>query len=258
MNVKNTVVEYYSRSNFAARIVDMAGGAAGLTREKLTPFDEMHVGGHPATLHLVRALAIAPDMRVLDIGCGVGGAARAVAAETGAHVTGVDLTPDFCATATMLSELVDMGEAVAFEVGDATNLRFADAAFDAAYTIHAAMNIEDKAALYREAARVLKPGALFGIYDIMAGGHADALRYPVPWADSAAASFLMTPDDIAVLLRGCGFEIITHETRRDFGVMMLEKALTRVEGDFAVRVQNLLLNIKAEACAPWQITGRKI
>ena len=58
--------------------------------------------------------------------------------------------------------------------------------------LHVGMNIEDKAKLCSEVHRVLRPGSLFGIYDVMKAG-AGELSYPVPWATTAASSFVVDP-----------------------------------------------------------------
>ena len=267
MNIEKSVADYYAAHDLGERAVALAGGPAGLTAEKLAPYDSMHVGGHPATLHLVDALGFAPGMRVLDIGCGIGGAARAVAARAGAHVTGIDLTPSFCAAATMLSELTGQGEQTVFEVADAAALRFRDAAFDGAYTIHTAMNVPDKAGFYREAARVLKPGAAFGIYDIMAGpAGSGGLSFPLPWATGPDTSFLAAPADVIAHLSAAGFEITAQESRRDSGLAALAKLAARMDDsrmagrgpDYPARIQNLLAGIEDGKCEPYQIIARKI
>jgi ubiquinone/menaquinone biosynthesis C-methylase UbiE len=58
---------------------------------------------------------------------------------------------------------------------------FPDRSFDGAYMLHVGMNIEDKEKLASEVARVLRPGSVFGIYDVMRTGPGE-LAYPVPWA----------------------------------------------------------------------------
>src|SRR5262245_21935242 len=58
--------------------------------EKLAAVDEFHVGGRDATIELADRLGLAPGTRVLDVGCGLGGSARFLAAERSCQVTGVD------------------------------------------------------------------------------------------------------------------------------------------------------------------------
>ncbi|MGN6503770.1 MAG: class I SAM-dependent methyltransferase, partial [Pseudolysinimonas sp.] len=146
---------------------------------------------------------------VLDLGSGLGGPARTLVETTGCEVTGIDLTPEFCEAATALTEWTGMSDRARFQVGDATSTGLPDASFDAAMTVHVAMNISDKPALYAEAFRILKPGGMFVVYDVLQGEGGD-VHYPVPWADDSALSFLATPDEMPDLLTGAGFELVSQ------------------------------------------------
>ena len=94
--------------------------------------------------------------KVLDIGCGPGGASRVLAGEMGATVTGVDLAPGLIELAKRLSDLSSIR--VDFRVADALELPFPDTSFDVVWTQHAAPNIKDKPRLYAEMRRVLRSG----------------------------------------------------------------------------------------------------
>ena len=104
---------------------------------------------------------------MLDLGSGLGGPARALAEVAGCRVTGVDLTPEFCEVASVLSQWTGLSDRTHFEVADATTTGLPDAAVDAVMTVHVAMNISDKPALYAEAFRVLRPGGRFVVYDVL-------------------------------------------------------------------------------------------
>src|SRR5215469_855714 len=119
------------------------------------------------------------DSHVVDIGSGLGGPARTVAETYGCQVTGIDLTQAFCNAATAMSEWVGLGKRVSFKQGDATNLPFDNKKFDAAMTIHVAMNIAAKDKMYMEAQRVVKPGDIFAAYDVLQG---ERRRSPVSGA----------------------------------------------------------------------------
>lgn len=178
-----------------------------LTSADLATVDEFHIRGRKATLEIGRMLALGGASELLDIGSGLGGPARTLAEAHGCHVTGIDLTQAFCDAATALSGWVGLGDRVAFRQGDATSLPFADGQFDAAMTIHVAMNIARKDLMYAEAKRVLKPGARFVVYDVLQGEGGEVL-YPVPWARDPSISHLATPDTMPALLTGAGFALL--------------------------------------------------
>lgn len=172
----------------------------------LAAVDEFHIRGRKATLELAERMELTPDSHVLDIGCGLGGAARAVAETYQCRVTGIDLSQNLCETATALSEWVDLADKVDFVQGDATDLHFDPASFDAAMTIHAAMNIAAKDAVYADAKQVLKPGHVFAVYDVLQG-EGGPVVFPVPWARDASISHLATPEEMRKLLTEAGFEV---------------------------------------------------
>ena len=178
-----------------------------LRASDLESIDEFHFRGREATLQLLEHMQLETASRVLDIGSGLGGVARTMAEEAGVHVTGVDLTQEFCDAACAISEWVNLSDKTEFLQGDATNLPFPDDSFDGAVTVHVAMNISDKAAVYAEARRVLKPGARFGIYDILQGEGGDVL-YPAPWASESSISHLATPEEMSAHLSTAGFKIL--------------------------------------------------
>ena len=200
------------------------------TLDHLGKVDEFHVRGMDATSELIELLHAASDMHVLDLGCGLGGPARRLASVTGCRVTGIDLNEEFCAAGTAINRWLRFENQVELMHEDATNLeRFGTATFDAAWTLHAAMNIADKPGFYLEVARVLKPDARFVNYDIVTEDKGE-LYYPVPWAGDAATSFLVTRDKMTALLRQAGFEIESIQDQTAEGLVFLTAALTRMAG----------------------------
>jgi len=174
-----------------------------LTAEDLSPYDQFHIRGSQATAELAQLLSPQAGQLLLDLGCGIGGPGRWLAAERGCQVVGIDLTEVYCRTARDLSAQVRLERQTRFLCADALQLPFAGASFDLVWTQHAAMNIADKARLYREVARMLKPGGRFGLYDVMAGPAGEP-HFPVPWASAAAWSHLMAPEAVreAILATG--------------------------------------------------------
>ena len=190
------VARHYHSGHLLKRISD---GCAALdltppiAHDALAPVDEFHIGGRRATEPFVESLKLSKGSRVLDLGCGLGGPARFVAATTGAHVTGIDLTPEFVEAGRALTEWTGLAGQIELVEGSILELPFEDVSMDAAYMIHVGMNIADKAGIAREAARVLKPGGIFAIYDVMQVGTGQ-MEYPAPWASSEDQSALAPPE----------------------------------------------------------------
>ena len=136
--LNDSIKQHYARSDLAAAIL-AALESAGKDIERLTladlePVDEFHVRGREATLELARAAGLRADMHVLDVGSGIGGPSRRIAHEYGCRVTGIDLTEEYCRTATVLAERVGLSDLVNYRQGDALDLPFPDATFDLIWT----------------------------------------------------------------------------------------------------------------------------
>lgn len=202
------VSAHYTRGDLAATVEsalrDRGIDPAHVTVEQLAPLDHFHSFGVAGTQELARATGIATADRVLDVGGGIGGPARMLASQTGCSVTVLDLTPEFCQVGEMLTAWTHLSDRVSFVCGSALDMPFADASFDAAWTVHAAMNIESKARVYAEVHRVLRPGGRFALFDVLAGPNPPVL-YPAPWADTPATSFLLPPDEMRALAAAAGF-----------------------------------------------------
>jgi ubiquinone/menaquinone biosynthesis C-methylase UbiE len=107
-----------------------------------------------------------------------------------------------------------MEDRVRFEVGSAVALPFPDASFDLALLLHVGMNVPDKAALFREARRVLRDGGTFAVYEVMRMGDGD-LAFPVPWAETADLSALETPQTYRIVATAAEFTLREEENRRE-------------------------------------------
>lgn len=205
------VAHYSGPGGLAARIRESLA-AAGRDLERLTSMDlaavdEFHLRGRQATLELAARMELDEHCEVLDIGSGLGGPARTLAETRGCRVTGIDLTREFCEAATEMSGWLGLADRVRFVHGDACDPPFEPDSFDAAMTIHAAMNIPHKEALYAGARKVLRPGRIFAVYDVLQG-EGGPVVYPVPWAGGPAISHLATPAAMRRLLAGAGFDIL--------------------------------------------------
>src|SRR5436305_3314904 len=180
-----------------------------LKPEQLAGLDQFHTRGLAATTELARLAGISADMSVLDVGAGVGGPARFLAATYGCRVTGVDLSEPFVDAARYLTERTGQSGQVSFETASALELPFNDGRFDVALLQHVAMNIADRAGLYREIRRVLKRGGRFATFDAVS--NAGEPHYPVPWARTPATSFLLTAAATRETIEPAGFRALTWQ-----------------------------------------------
>jgi SAM-dependent methyltransferase len=217
MDVRELVRQHYGAADLSEAILQ-ALAAAGADIEHLAatdiyPVDQLHAGGVAASRHVLDRLDVRPGMRVLDVGCGIGGPSR-LAASYGAQVTGVDLTPEFVTTATELTERVGLGDEASFVATPAESLPFDDASFDAAFMIHVGMNIPVKQSVFEEVQRVLVPGGRFVLYEQMRTGTGD-VTYPLPWAEDEGSSFVEAVEDYRNHLEAAGFTVEEVEDRTE-------------------------------------------
>jgi SAM-dependent methyltransferase len=175
----------------------------------LAGLDQFHTRGLAATADLAKLAGITADMSVLDVGSGVGGPARALAASNGCRVTGVDLSEPFVDAARYLTERTGQSGKVSFQAGSALELPFDDGRFDAVLLQHVAMNIADRVTLYREIRRVLKVGGRFATYDVVLKGGEP--HYPVPWARTPSTSFLFTAEATREAVEPAGFRALVWQ-----------------------------------------------
>ena len=256
-----SVNRQYGASDICARILEHLRAAgkdvAQPTRDDLAPFDEFHQGGRDSTRTLARYAELRPGARVLDVGSGIGGPARTLAAEFGCRVTGIDLTAEFCRASGMLNELVGLAGRIDIRCGNALDMPFESSSFDVVWSQNTLMNIGDKAALFHEIGRVLRPGGRFAFEAVLAGPAPGSIHFPVFWADTPAISFLPTPEAMDELLTAAG---LRRQGWEDTTSMAMASGLRRREAllaqgpatlglgvivpvDFAAKLDNGLRNL---------------
>lgn len=230
MTTEVKVADHYTTGrleNIILEAMQRAGkDPAKLTLQDLAPIDEFHVEGLEATQDLAAQLSLQPGMRLLDVGCGIGGPARYFAAAHGCKVTGIDLTDEFVQVARRLTQLVKLHDRVEFRQASALDLPFENGIFDRASMIHVGMNIADKAGVYREVRRVMKAEGIFVVFDIVRSADGE-LRYPVPWAQSEETSFVAKPREYRDALVQAGFRVVQERDRRDSAIAFTRRMMAR-------------------------------
>ncbi len=231
--MSNEIKKHYASPGLYERIVHglkiIGKSSASVDLDDLAPLDEFHLRGPAATQELIEILDVDERSHVLDVGSGLGGPARRLAKASGCRVTGIDLSEDYCAVGNKLTGWLNLSERVRLESGDATNLeRFAPSSFDAAWTIHVGMNIEDKGSLYANVAQVLKPGATFVLFDILSVSTEEP-QYPAPWAATPEQSFLASADEMSVHLQRAGFSIIEIRDQTSQALTFIDESITKMK-----------------------------
>lgn len=172
-------------------------------------------------LRLTAPLGLRPGVEAFDLGCGVGGPLLHLAESTGASITGVNNNAYQLAKARAFAERAGLGERCRFVEADFMQLPAADGAYDAAYSIEAVPHAPDKAALFREVFRVLRPGGCFAasdwcltdVYDDANAEHR-RIRDDVELGNGLPA--LTSAEAVRCDLAAAGFEIVDwYDVARD-------------------------------------------
>jgi ubiquinone/menaquinone biosynthesis C-methylase UbiE len=271
---ESAVSQHYTHGDLLgviqASLVKLGKSTDNVTVADLAPVDEFHTGGRIATENLLSQLGFDENDHLLDVGCGLGGAARFVADRFRNRVTGIDLTQEYIDTGNALCSWVGLDGQVTLRQGSALAMPFEAETFDGAYMLHVGMNIEDKTKLFAEINRVLRSGARFGIFDMMRTGDGE-LSYPVPWANEPQTSRLATPEQYQSALAAAGFEVSATNNRRDFAIEFFKQLKAKAHGgpppiglhllmqdSTPVKVKNMVDNIVAGIIAPVEIIARKV
>ncbi len=232
MTTTKEVANHYTNGELM-KVIESAAQKAGidlmsLEADALAPVDEFHIRGREATKELLELVDFDPSTHLIDIGSGLGGAARYLAHTTGCKVTGIDLTPEFCEVATTLTERSGLDNQVEHRVADALDLPFSEASFDAAWMQHVSMNIADKATLLAEVHRVLKPNGTLVLYEVGAGKKGEVVL-PVPWARTESTNHVTAPEKMRELAEDAGFAVSRWRDVTEESLAWFRRASERLE-----------------------------
>jgi ubiquinone/menaquinone biosynthesis C-methylase UbiE len=177
-------------------------------------------GKHPVFAKMLQdyldVMRIDSARTVLDMGCGTGVAARAIARRRGfaGRVTGIDLSPHLTATAGRLAREEGIADRLQFRSGDTRSLDLEDGAFDAVVAHTLVSHVDDPLAVLKEAARVVRPGGMVAVFDgdyaSLTFDHADPVQGKA--YDEAVVNALVTSPRVMRqmprLLRRAGLELV--------------------------------------------------
>ena len=208
-----------------------------------------HPGGADLSKLLVSKLGLSPTANVLDVACGVGTTTRMMASKFGLNATGLDFGEVNVQKARALSQEADEAEEavdktanslpmaaepccapgdpccsppsdesaeqvqpgkVDFIQGSADDLPSADNSFDGVTCECAVSTFADQQKVAQEFFRVLKPGGIFGMTDMVLNGELPSAfaEKVAPWTCMAKA---LTTDGYRELFESVGFEFVTYE-----------------------------------------------
>jgi len=210
--IKNHYNSDHLTQNIKTALIKAGKNLSTLESSDLCPIDQLHTGGVNSSIELLKKTNISPDARVLDAGCGIGGSSRLLAEQFGCRVTGIDLADTFINAANFLTACtaqnnqVDFQSNIIFKQGSILDLPFDNNSFDAILCQHVLMDIKDKSVAVKEFFRVLKPGGQLILHEITLGEN-QGIIYPVPWATSAAISFVEPWSFFAGIIEKHGFDI---------------------------------------------------
>ncbi|MGB2131026.1 MAG: class I SAM-dependent methyltransferase [Marinobacterium sp.] len=235
---------------------------AGANLYQLAPLDQLHIGGIKASERLLRHLQPEQHRQVLDIGSGAGGLMRQAAAQ-GVRMIGLDITHDLNRLNQGLNHCFSAPVDNLILTGDAHHLPFADQSIDLILFQHSFLNMPDDLQVLKECRRVLKSGARLVMHEVVQGPNADAMRFPVPWAEDSEHSHLMSQDRLITRLENAGFTSIQADDWSTEAINWRRRQLDKEQSSaptkaplspamilgsrFKTMGQNLVLNLESEA-----------
>jgi cyclopropane fatty-acyl-phospholipid synthase-like methyltransferase len=215
------------------------GADAPLRVSELTPFDQYHYHGTKAVDEAIAAAGVNAQMRVLDVGSGIGGPARYVADKTGAYVTALELQPDLHATAVDLTQRCGLSSRVTHRLGNV--LDGLDETYDAIFSMLCFLHIADRASLFTNCRAGLKSGGALYIEDY-ALGRALTKTESEDLAVKVQCPFLNSAQDYQSDLHRAGFaDVSVIDVTADWTAFTSQ----RLQAFRAARERNVALHGKA-------------
>lgn len=259
-----SIDKHYDQSLDPSWILEQVHSAypAGADLFQLAPLDQLHIGGIKASERLLRQLDPTRHHCILDIGSGAGGLMRQASA-MGFSMIGLDITHRLNRLNHGLNDCFAGSVSNPIITGDAHHLPFADRSLDLILFQHSFLNMPDNFRVLSECRRVLKSGGTLLMHEVVCGEQPEQMRYPVPWAEDAVHSHLVTAQTLQQQLQQAGFVNVQLDDWSDEALAWRHRQLQKEEAGhvsraalspalilgsrFAAMGKNLVLNLEAGA-----------
>jgi len=214
------------------------------TLERVYGEGYLSAGGDAEVARIV-ADVVVRGQRVLDIGCGLGGAAVALVRDHGAaYVQGVDLDAAVLARARALVDRRGVAEKVSLRRTEVGPLPFDDASFDIVYATAVTCHMRELGSFFQDIRRVLRPGGMLVGNEWFKASDNPAFR---TWDDLLRGRglnfYFVTRETFVAALRSAGFESPALNDRTRAFTELAQTAVRRVDNDLR---QQLLSSIGDE------------
>jgi 2-polyprenyl-3-methyl-5-hydroxy-6-metoxy-1,4-benzoquinol methylase len=262
LNYEEAIKSQYGQSDLDKKllaVLETEGlDTSRLIQEGFAPIEELHLRGRMATMELAKVVDLNESMKVLDIGCGIGGPARTIASEFGCYVIGLDLSEEFCRAAEIINKKVGLSNKIEIRQGNALEMPFNKEEFDIVFLQHVLMNIKDKKSVLSQINRILHSKGRLALNTICAGPNTP-VHFPVIWANNPDISFLLTTMELRQLIINNGFIELSWKDDTKKIIEGIERArskprsknprpikLSIIVSDPSTKWKNIVRNLKEE------------
>ena len=189
-------------------------------------------GGREETAEILRGVDLA-DLKVLDIGCGIGGIDRLLVSEHGARkVIGIDVIESLVDRAIADTKKAGLADLIEFRLVEPGPLEFDDGDFDVVFTKDAIVHVPDKRAIFEDIHRVLNCGGVLVGCDWLGGDTTEGSQIVKDWLDFSKLDFqFQTASELSDLLRDIGFGSVRTRDRNLWYRDAVRAEINMVSGD---------------------------
>lgn len=161
-------------------------------------------------------IGLKPGLTALDVGCGVGGPARAIAKHSGGNVQGITINEYQVNKANNYAKEMGLDKQVHVVQGDFLNMPFEPATFDLAYAIEATCHAPALEMVYGEVFKALKPGGKFASYEWLTTSEYDASNpahveaiHEIEYGNALPP--IRSPEEVIAAAQAVGFKVLYNE-----------------------------------------------